>query len=124
MDLDHTRPYRHTDKTRGDAAGSTDPAARAGDGHTESAARTRQTGMDNLGPLGRFHHRVRTHGNWAVEQPFPGIYLWRAPHGSIYLVDHTGTRKVTAPWTKSTDNGDSQAHDRLATVTPLETTSP
>ena len=57
--------------------------------------------MDNLGPLGRFHHRVRTHGNWAVEQPFPGIYLWRAPHGSIYLVDHTGTRKVTDPWTKS-----------------------
>ncbi len=97
MDLDHTRPYRHT--------------ASAG-----------QTGMDNLGPLGRFHHRVRTHGNWAVEQPFPGIYLWRAPHGSIYLVDHTGTRKVTDPWTKSTDNGDSRpAHDGLATVTPLET---
>ena len=67
--------------------------------------------MHNLGPLGRFHHRVRTHGNWHVEQPFPGIYLWRAPHGSIYLVDHTGTRKVTDPW----------PHGRLAAVTPLET---
>ena len=103
MDLDHTRPYRHT--------------ASAG-----------QTGMDNLGPLGRFHHRVRTHGNWAVEQPFPGIYLWRAPHGSIYLVDHTGTRKVTAPWARSstgqndhTDGARDDTDDGLATVTPLET---
>ena len=84
--------------------------------------------MDNLGPLGRFHHRVRTHGNWAVEQPFPGIYLWRAPHGSIYLVDHTGTRKVTDPWTKSatgqndhTDGAGDDTEDGLATVTPLET---
>ncbi|MBY9073844.1 hypothetical protein K1X13_03320 [Nocardioides sp. WL0053] len=103
MDLDHTRPYRHT--------------ASAG-----------QTRMDNLGPLGRFHHRVRTHGNWAVEQPFPGIYLWRAPHGSIYLVDHTGTRKVTDPWTKSatsqndhTDGARDDTEDGLATLTPLET---
>ena len=103
MDLDHTRPYRHTAERRR----CDDPAAADGT-RPESAARTGQTGMDNLGPLGRFHHRVRTHGNWAVEQPFPGIYLWRAPHGSIYLVDHTGTRKVTDPWTKSTDNGDSQ----------------
>ena len=120
MDLDHTRPYRRTDKTPGDAAGGDasacdDPTAPP-EGPAEGAraggtASTGQTGMDNLGPLGRFHHRVRTHGNWAVEQPFPGIYLWRAPHGSIYLVDHTGTRKVTDPW----------LHDSLATITPLET---
>ena len=40
------------------------------------------------------HHRIKTHGTWQVKQPFPGIYLWRDPHGRTYLVDHTGTRPV------------------------------
>ena len=26
-----------------------------------------------------------------------GIYLWRTPHGSIFLVDHTGTRQLRRP---------------------------
>ena len=29
-----------------------------------------------------------------VQQPFPGIYLWRDPFGAHYLVDHTGTRRL------------------------------
>ncbi|MFP5253984.1 MAG: DUF222 domain-containing protein, partial [Actinomycetes bacterium] len=66
-EIDHTTPYRH-DGT---------PA---------------QSRMDNYSPLGRFHHRVKTHGRWQLRQPFPGIYLWRDPHGAHYLVDHTGTR--------------------------------
>jgi hypothetical protein len=53
--------------------------------------------MDNYSPLGRFHHRIKTHGRWQVAQPFDGIYLWRDPHGHHYLVDHTGTHKVTQP---------------------------
>jgi hypothetical protein len=40
------------------------------------------------------HHRIKTHGRWDVQQPFPGIYLWRDPHGAFYLVDHTGTRRI------------------------------
>ena len=40
------------------------------------------------------HHRIKTHGDWQVQQPFPGIYLWRDPHGAFYLVDHTGTRRL------------------------------
>jgi hypothetical protein len=40
------------------------------------------------------HHRIKTFGGWAVKQPFPGIYLWRDPHGAVYLVDHTGTRQL------------------------------
>jgi hypothetical protein len=40
----------------------------------------------------------RSIGGWQLREPFPGIYLWRAPHGSIFLVDHTGTRKITDPW--------------------------
>ncbi|MGH3813715.1 MAG: hypothetical protein ACRDUV_14890 [Pseudonocardiaceae bacterium] len=41
-----------------------------------------------------FHHRIKTHSPWQVKQPFPGIYLWRDPHGRTYLVDHTGTRTL------------------------------
>ena len=32
-----------------------------------------------------FHHRIKTHGHWQVQQPFPGVYLWRDPHGATYL---------------------------------------
>ncbi len=42
------------------------------------------------------HHRIKTHGNWQVRQPFPGIYLWRDPYGATYLVDHAGTRRLAA----------------------------
>ena len=50
--------------------------------------------IGNYGPMTTQHHMVKTHGNWEVAQPFPGIYLWRDPHGAIYLVDHTGTRRL------------------------------
>jgi len=53
-----------------------------------------QTDLGNLGPMTGFHHRIKTHGTWQVKQPFPGIYLWRHPHGRTYLVDHTGTRPL------------------------------
>ena len=42
--------------------------------------------------LGR--DRVKTHGRWTVRQPFEGTYLWRDPHGRLFLVDHTGTHPV------------------------------
>jgi hypothetical protein len=70
--IDHTRPYQHG------------PAA-IGSG---------QSRVGNYGPMTTPGHRLKTHGRWAVEQPFPGIYLWRDPHGALYLVDHTGTRAV------------------------------
>ncbi|WP_207010502.1 HNH endonuclease signature motif containing protein [Nocardioides aromaticivorans] len=53
------------------------------------------TSTDNLGPLTRTHHRIKTHAGWQVRQPFPGIVIWRDPHGAHYLVDQTGTRRVT-----------------------------
>lgn len=71
-EIDHTVAYRH-DGTPG------------------------QSRMDNYSPLGRFHHRIKTHGRWQVRQPFDGIYLWRDPHGVFYLVDHTGTRRTSTP---------------------------
>lgn len=60
-----------------------------------------QTGLHNLGPMIGYHHRVKTHAGWKVEQPFPGIYVWMSPHGSLFLVDHTGTRQLRGPHTDS-----------------------
>ncbi len=53
-----------------------------------------QTGVGKLGPITRFHHRVKTHGDWHVVQPFTGVFVWRTPHGRYYLVDHTGTHQA------------------------------
>lgn len=69
MQIDHTQPWR----------------ADAGAG---------QSRLGNYGPLTQFHHNLKTHCGWDVKQPYPGIYLWRDPTGAIYLVDHTGTRKL------------------------------
>jgi len=73
MQIDHTVPY--------DPVG---PEGRA----------TGQSRVGNYGPMTTTHHRIKTHGGWQVQQPFPGIYVWRDPHGAFYLVDHTGTRRV------------------------------
>ncbi|HET7355979.1 MAG TPA: DUF222 domain-containing protein [Nocardioidaceae bacterium] len=56
-----------------------------------------QSRIGNYSPLGRFHHRIKTFGPWTLRQPFPGLWIWRDPHGHYYLVDHTGTRKITGP---------------------------
>lgn len=55
------------------------------------------TSVDNLGPLTRTHHRIKTHAGWQVRHPFPGIVIWRDPYGAHYLVDPTGTRRITTP---------------------------
>ncbi len=56
-----------------------------------------QSRIGNYGPMSRYHHRLKTHGGWQVQQPFPGIYVWRDPYGRFYLVDHTGTRRLSSP---------------------------
>ncbi|HET7071849.1 MAG TPA: hypothetical protein VFI40_13570, partial [Nocardioides sp.] len=72
--IDHTEPYQHRPDGR---------PARAG-----------QSRIGNYGPMTTPHHRLKTFGRWTIKQPFPGIYLWRDPHGALYLVDHTGTRPL------------------------------
>ncbi len=73
MQIDHTEPYVRPG-----------PADHAGG----------QSRVGNYGPMTTTHHRIKTFGRWQVKQPFPGIYLWRDPHGAFYLVDHTGTRRI------------------------------
>ncbi len=62
--------------------------------HTIPHDRGGETGVGNYGPMTTRHHRIKTFGGWHVQQPFPGIYVWRDPHGGYCLVDHTGTRRL------------------------------
>jgi hypothetical protein len=71
-DLDHTAPYVSPDE--GGPPG--------------------QTRLGNLAKLTRRHHRVKTHSSWQVKQPFPGVLIWRSPHGRMFLVDPTGTCRL------------------------------
>ena len=91
--VDHNQPYVHPrehDNNSGNSADSAD----SGDSGNRPAG---QTGLHNLGGMTTFHHRVKTHGGWPVEQPFPGIYVWMSPHGSVFVVDNTGTRQIRRP---------------------------
>ena len=54
-----------------------------------------QTGTHNSGPLGRRHHRWKTHAGYRARQCGQGRYVWLTPHGLGFLVDHQGTRRIT-----------------------------
>ena len=51
--------------------------------HTVPYDQGGETGVGNYGPMTTRHHRIKTHGGWQVQQPFPGIYVWRDPHGAL-----------------------------------------
>jgi hypothetical protein len=74
VDLDHPTPYDHGDDGR-------DPPPD-------------QTGSHNSGPLGRRHHRWKTHAGYRSRQCGEGRYVWLTPHGLGFLVDHAGTRRI------------------------------
>jgi len=74
-DLDHLDPY--VDRDQGGPPG--------------------QTSTDNLAPLCRLHHRMKTHGGWTYTMVEPGVFLWTSPHGHTWLRDHTGTTDLTPP---------------------------
>jgi hypothetical protein len=53
-----------------------------------------QTGLHNAAPLTRFHHRLKTFGDWKITQLDPTSYLWRSPHGYAWLTDPNGTHHI------------------------------
>lgn len=75
LDADHTTPYLAPD--RGGPPG--------------------QTGLHNLGPLAGSHHRAVTPwptkktAPWQRRQPEPGTYVFRTPHGYVFIVTNHGT---------------------------------
>jgi len=68
LDLDHTAPYVN--------------------------GAPNQTRTDNLGPLSRRAHRVKTHAGWRLKQPSPGVFLWQTGAGQQVQVDNTGAHPV------------------------------
>ena len=54
-----------------------------------------QTGTHNSGPLGRRHHRWKTHAGYRARQCGQGRYVWLTPHGLGFIVDHRGTRRIS-----------------------------
>ncbi|WP_328994775.1 hypothetical protein OG394_09730 [Kribbella sp. NBC_01245] len=71
-DLDHIRPY-----VKGGPPG--------------------QTRVDNLGPLSRTPHRAKTHGGWRYRRLPDGAFEWVTRNGTVYRVDHNGTRRISTP---------------------------
>ncbi|WP_310961942.1 hypothetical protein [Nocardioides terrisoli] len=53
-----------------------------------------QTGVHNGARLTRQSHRLKTHGEWRLIQPKPGLILWRSPHGFWFRTDHHGTTRT------------------------------
>jgi hypothetical protein len=78
VDMDHPTPYDHGDQA-GDEGRDPPPG---------------QTGSHNSGPLGRRHHRWKTHAGYRSRQCGEGRYVWLTPHGMGFLVDHTGTHRI------------------------------
>ncbi len=72
-DLDHLEPWR----THNSSGGGTD--------------------SENLAPLCRVHHRVKTHGGWTYTRLTVGEYLWTSPHGYRFHVTVQGTTDITDP---------------------------
>ena len=53
------------------------------------------TCSDNIAPLCRRHHRLKTHTSWTYTMLEPGSFLWSSPHGYQFLRDHHGTLDVS-----------------------------
>src|SRR6187200_3550403 len=74
----------------------TRPAEKCDTDHVIPYSEGGQTASDNLAPLCRRHHRLKTHhSGWGHTVLEPGCYLWSSPHGYQFLRDHRGTTEVT-----------------------------
>jgi 5-methylcytosine-specific restriction endonuclease McrA len=76
-DLDHIKPYRQPP----------DPAE-------PDRASPGQTTPDNLAPLCRRHHNIKTHGRWRYRRNPDGAYTWTSPRALTYLVTRQGTIRL------------------------------
>ncbi|GAB7007834.1 hypothetical protein JCM18899A_53110 [Nocardioides sp. AN3] len=91
LDIDHIEPYDEK-KRKPDKPDSLD----------ETDA---QTSTDNLAPLCRRHHRVKTFGHWSYVRLGPGEYLWTSKHRYQWITDTDGTRRVVTAEGQPEDSG-------------------
>ena len=64
------------------------------DPHAAQDGQPGQTGDHNAAPLGRTHHRAKTHLGYRLRQLGPDDYVWRTPHGLYRRVNATGTHPI------------------------------
>jgi hypothetical protein len=88
--LDHTINYDELDP-------QPDRMPKAGSRQRRGREPLRGTTADyNLGPLCVRWHNAKTHGNWRLQQPEPGLFIWTSPLGRTY----TRTARPLIPgWT-------------------------
>ncbi|HEX9623465.1 MAG TPA: HNH endonuclease signature motif containing protein, partial [Streptosporangiaceae bacterium] len=60
------------------------PAWRCDADHTQPYDQGGPTCLCNLGPLCRYHHQMKQHPLWRLEQPAPGSFIWTTPAGRTY----------------------------------------
>ncbi|MBP2368907.1 DUF222 domain-containing protein [Pseudonocardia parietis] len=61
-------------------------ARRCDQDHTINHGHGGTTTHDDLAPLCRHHHMLKTKGGWRLEQPEPGHFIWISPLGRHYPV--------------------------------------
>jgi hypothetical protein len=66
--------------------GCRQPARIADIDHAQSWESGGETNLENLGLLCRRHHRLKTHGNWALKSFPDGSCQWTSPLGKSYSV--------------------------------------
>jgi hypothetical protein len=66
--------------------GCRQPASRADIDHAKSWESGGETKPENLGLLCRRHHRLKTHGRWALVSNSDGSCEWTSPAGKKYFV--------------------------------------
>jgi hypothetical protein len=71
------------------APGCGQPAARCDLDHTTPWHHDGPTCPCNLAPLCRHHHRCKQAEGWWLEQPEPGVLVWRTPAGRTYATTPT-----------------------------------
>jgi hypothetical protein len=83
-DLDHTVPYHPSAPGLTRAHAQAEPAAAAAGSGEPAPTRLGRTAADNLGPLCRRDHRLKTDGGYTLHQPRPGVFEWTTPTGLRY----------------------------------------
>ncbi len=87
-----SRKLRHIVRARNarcTAPGCGRPAARCDLDHTIAWDQGGLTCECDLAPLCRHHHRCKQAQGWQLEQPEPGVMIWRTPTGRTYLTGPT-----------------------------------
>jgi hypothetical protein len=87
-----SRTLQHLVKVRNaqcSAPGCGRPAARCDLDHTIAWDQGGLTCECDLAPLCRHHHRCKQAAGWRLEQPEPGVLIWRTPAGRSYVTRPT-----------------------------------